>query len=139
MFKFISIASVLALGACTGQREVYNNNGLVLVQAGADPTPINGGYNVLIKEQNGVSTVLAVTATGTVAEQVAMPAAIVGGAAVLRPDKTELTDNSTVKGGDTNVAGGSTRNGNNGRKPGHDVVTPNIRPFQNDGTVVVRP
>lgn len=96
--------STLTLGACTGQREVYNNNGLVLVQAGADPTPINGGYNVLIQEQNGVSTVLAVTATGTVAEQIAMPAAIVGGAAALRPDKTEITDNSSVNGG--NATGG---------------------------------
>lgn len=73
----------LILGGCTGSRTMYDNNGLKIIQTGADPTPINGGYNVLVVEQNGQSTIVAVTATGTVAEQIAMPAATVAGAAIL--------------------------------------------------------
>ena len=89
------IASVIILGGCTGSRVMYDNNGLKLVQVGADPTPINGGYNVVVAEQNGVSTLVAVDSTGTIVEQIALPAAAIGGAAVLRPDETNVIDSST--------------------------------------------
>ena len=74
----------LSLGACTGSRVMYENNGLKLIQVGADPTPINGGFNVLIAERGGNSSVVSVDATGTIIEQVALPGAAIGGAAVLR-------------------------------------------------------
>ena len=88
------IASVIILGGCTGSRVMYENNGLKLIQVGADPTPINGGYNVIVAEQDGSSTLVAVDSTGTIVEQIALPGAAIGGAAVLRPDETNLIDDS---------------------------------------------
>ena len=97
MTKIMMIAATLCIFAgCTGQREMYNKNGLTLVQVGADPTPLNGGYNVLIAETNGKSHIIAMTSTGTVAEQLAMPAAVVGAAAALRPTEINQTSNETT-------------------------------------------
>ncbi len=87
----------LLLGGCTGSRTMYDNNGLTIVQTGADPTALNGGYNVLVVEQDGISTIVAISATGTIAEQIAMPGATVAGNAVLRPDTT------TVQEGDVTI------------------------------------
>lgn len=86
----------LSLGACTGSRVMYENNGLKLIQVGADPTPLNGGFNVLVAERGGESSVVSVDATGTIIEQVALPGATIGGAAVLRPDETNISDSRTV-------------------------------------------
>lgn len=87
----------LLLGGCTGSRTMYSKNGLTIVQTGADPTAVNGGYNVLVIEQGGKSRIVAISPTGTIAEQIAMPGATVAGSAVLRPDTT------TVNEGDINV------------------------------------
>ena len=98
---------------------MYSNNGLTIVQTGADPTPINGGYNVLVAEQNGTSTILAITATGTVAEQIAMPAATVAGAAVLRPDETNISEGDVnVAGSTATSAGGAGGNATSGSRSG---------------------
>ena len=72
MFKIalLSILSITALG-CTGTRTIYEGNGLTLVHAGADPTPINGGYTVLIAERDGNSRIVRADHTPTVAEQIA--------------------------------------------------------------------
>ena len=87
----LSSLAMLAMVGCTGQREMYSKNGLTIVQVGADPTPINGGYNILITERDGISTIVAVDSTPTVASQLAGPAAAVGAAVVLRPDEVNVT------------------------------------------------
>ena len=93
----LSLATSLAtMVGCTGSRTMYDNNGLKIVQTGADPTLINGGYNVLVAERNGESTILTVTATSTVAEQIAMPAATAAGAIFRNPDTCDTIDNSVV-------------------------------------------
>lgn len=97
MKMIITIAAVCALAGCTGSREMYNKNGLTLVQVGADPTPLNGGYNVLIAEVGDTSTILSVDATGTVVEQIAFPAGMIGGAAALRPDRVEVQGDTIVR------------------------------------------
>ncbi len=138
MLKMFIAFTAVTFGtmACTGSRTMYDNNGLTIIQAGADPTPINGGYNVLIAERDGVSTIIGVTATGTVAEQIAMPAAIVGGAAVLRPDKTEIHDNSSVSaganGGNSNAKGGK---GGRGGRGGTSVAGSNSSSSSNSGAI----
>lgn len=90
------IGAAVILGGCTGSREMYNKNGLTLVQVGADPTPLNGGYNVLIAEVGDTSTILSVDSTGTVIEQIALPAGMIGGAAALRPDRVEIQGDTIV-------------------------------------------
>ncbi len=135
MLKMFIAFTAVTFGtmACTGSRTMYDNNGLTIIQAGADPTPINGGYNVLIAERDGVSTIIGVTATGTVAEQIAMPAAIVGGAAVLRPDKTEIHDNSSVSAGAN--GGNSNAKGGRGGRGGTSVAGSNSSSSSNSGAI----
>lgn len=109
---FILIATTVGvLAGCTGSREMYNKNGLKIVQVGADPTPINGGYNILISEVDGTSTVVAVTATSSVAQQLAAPAAAVGAAVVLRPDEINSSTTTNVL-QPTRIQNGGTRRRN---------------------------
>lgn len=111
--KFLIILTTLGLGACTGQRTMYDNNGVTIIQVGADPTAFNGGYNILVREEGGISTVMHVTSTPTVAQQIAMPAAVAGGQALRRPDTT--TSSTTVNGGgaSSTAAGGKGGRGGN--------------------------
>ena len=84
MLRFALIPALLFMVGCTGSRTIYSNGGLTIKQVGADPTPINGGYNLLIVERNGQEPEIRyVQPTRTIAEQIAMPAATVGGAALI--------------------------------------------------------
>ena len=101
MLKFALIPALLFMIGCTGSRTLYSNGGVTIKQVGADPTPINGGYNLLIVERDGFDPEIRyVQPTRTIAEQLAMPAATVGAAAFTATqdgDSVSVSNNSSSK------------------------------------------
>ena len=90
-----ALAAVSLVGVgCTTQQTLYSNNGMTIVQVSADPGLTTRSFTLIVKEENGESTVITATKNRSIIETLAMPGALVGGALL-------------VDAGDTNVSNGS--------------------------------
>ena len=90
----LAVLSLVGVG-CTTQQTLYSNNGMTLIQVSSDPGLISRSFTVLVKEENGVSTIVTATKNRTLVETLAMPGALIGGAVLSNEGDTNVTNDSS--------------------------------------------
>lgn len=133
------MASVILLGAgCTNVREIGNVNGVKLTRVTTRGVFSPSSTTILAHnpETPGVVDVLANTGGPGLIPAVATAGGVVGGAALLRPATTKVTNNSgsTASGG-SGGAGGTGNGGSGGHGSGGGFIPPgHINNPNQDGT-----